>query len=45
LDEKLRGKQIKEVIKVLSEGTFRTRYIGGKHSTSDMGEAIKNALL
>lgn len=35
----------KGVIKVLSEGKFRTRDIGGKHSTSEMGEAIKKAIL
>jgi isocitrate/isopropylmalate dehydrogenase len=35
----------KGVIRVLSEGKFRTRDIGGKHSTSEMGEAIKKAIL
>ncbi len=35
----------KGVAKVLSEGTVRTRDMGGKHSTAEMGDAIKNAVL
>ncbi len=35
----------KGVAKVLSEGSVRTRDMGGKHSTAEMGDAIKNAVL
>ena len=31
--------------KILSEGKFRTRDMGGKHSTSEMGDAVKEAVL
>ncbi len=31
--------------KVLSEGKFKTRDMGGRHSTSEMGDAIKKAVL
>jgi len=35
----------KGLTRVLSEGTFRTRDMGGRHSTSQMGDAIKKTLL
>jgi tartrate dehydrogenase/decarboxylase/D-malate dehydrogenase len=33
------------LIRVLNEGNFKTRDMGGKHSTSEMGAAIKDAIL
>jgi isocitrate/isopropylmalate dehydrogenase len=35
----------KGLTKILSEGKFRTRDLGGKHSTSEMGDVIKAAIL
>jgi tartrate dehydrogenase/decarboxylase / D-malate dehydrogenase len=35
----------KGVSKILSGGKFKTRDMGGRHSTSEMGDAIKAALL
>ncbi len=35
----------KALAKILSEGKFRTRDMGGKHSTSEMGDAVKEAIL
>jgi tartrate dehydrogenase/decarboxylase/D-malate dehydrogenase len=31
--------------RVLNEGNVKTRDMGGKHSTSEMGDAIKVAIL
>ena len=35
----------KALTKVLSEGEFRTRDMGGKHSTAEMGDAVKKTIL
>lgn len=35
----------KGLTKILSDGKFRTRDMGGKHSTPEMGDAIKEAVL
>jgi len=35
----------KAVVEVLSKGVTKTKDMGGKHSTSQMGEAVKEALL
>ena len=35
----------KGLIKVLSGGKFKTRDMGGKHSTSEMGDAVRKAIL
>ncbi len=35
----------KGVARTLSEGKFRTRDMGGRHATSEMGDAIKQAIL
>ncbi len=35
----------KGLTRVLSEGKFKTRDMGGKHSTSEMGDAIRKAVL
>jgi tartrate dehydrogenase/decarboxylase/D-malate dehydrogenase len=46
LGEEKAGSDIaKGLTKILSEGKFRTRDMGGKHSTSEMGEAIKKTIL
>jgi tartrate dehydrogenase/decarboxylase/D-malate dehydrogenase len=39
------GEIEKGVSKILSGGEFRTRDMGGRHSTSEMGDAIKEAIL
>jgi tartrate dehydrogenase/decarboxylase/D-malate dehydrogenase len=31
--------------RVLNEGNFKTRDMGGKHSTSEMGDAVRDAIL
>jgi len=35
----------KGLTQILSGGKFKTRDMGGKHSTSEMGDAIKKAML
>jgi tartrate dehydrogenase/decarboxylase / D-malate dehydrogenase len=35
----------KGLTKVLSEGKFKTRDMGGKHSTPEMGDAVREAIL
>jgi tartrate dehydrogenase len=46
LGEKAAARDIdKRVARILSEGKFRTRDMGGKHATSEMGDAIKQAIL
>ncbi len=46
LGEEAAGKDIeKGLARVLSGGKFKTRDMGGKHSTSEMGDAIKKAIL
>jgi isocitrate/isopropylmalate dehydrogenase len=35
----------KGVNSILSEGKFKTRDMGGKHATSEMGDAVKEAIL
>jgi len=35
----------KGLTKILSEGKFRTRDMGGRHSTSEMGDAIKKTMI
>jgi tartrate dehydrogenase/decarboxylase/D-malate dehydrogenase len=46
LDEEAAARDVeKAVSKILSEGTFKTRDMGGTHSTSEMGDAIKQAIL
>ena len=44
-EEKAASDIAKGLTKILSEGKFRTRDMGGKHSTSEMGEAIKKTIL
>jgi isocitrate/isopropylmalate dehydrogenase len=46
LGEEAAAKDIeKGLTKILSEQRFRTKDMGGKHSTSEMGDAIKEAMI
>ena len=46
LGEETAAREIeKGLTKILSEGEFKTHDMGGKHSTSEMGDAIKKAIL
>lgn len=46
LGEEAAARSIEEGVKrILSEGKFKTRDMGGKQSTSEMGDAIKKAVL
>jgi isocitrate/isopropylmalate dehydrogenase len=44
-EEKAASDIAKGLTKILSEGKFRTRDMGGKHSTSEMGDAIKKTMI